>query len=290
MTSETQPSLFRRLLGHPLALALVQPVLLLGIFVLFKATLLKPGLALFLDKESEAYSLVQGSITVFVVLGLYVLFVRIFEKRSASELSLGALPRNGLLGIALGAGVIGFLFVLLWMFGAWRIDGLHDPRAYMLATVWVLSMATFEELAFRGFAYRHIEQWLGTIAALALSGALFGGLHITNEGATAISVFSAATGGVLMGVLYSWSGSLWLPIFFHTSWNSAQAFFGSNVSGIDIFSAYFASTREGPEWLTGGAFGIENSYVTIGLLWLIIIFALIRLATSGKLRGARSAP
>ena len=81
----------------------------------------------------------------------------------------------------------------------------------------------------------------------------------------------------MMGALYSLTGRLWIPVFFHASWNLTQAIFGSVVSGAEIFGTYFESVREGPEWLTGGSFGVENSIVTISLIFVVLTVLFIRM-------------
>jgi len=116
---------------------------------------------------------------------------------------------------------------------------------------------------------------MGTNLALLISALLFGLGHLPNENANAISVISAASGGVLAGLLFSVTKRLWLPIFFHAGWNWAQASLGVAVSGIDELPGFLQARVGGPELITGGAFGPENSIITIVIVLILSAVAYI---------------
>jgi uncharacterized protein len=66
---------------------------------------------------------------------------------------------------------------------------------------------------------------------------------------------------------------LWLPIFFHAGWNWAQVSLGVAVSGMEDLPNFVQSRLEGPDLITGGAFGPENSILTIGLVLILSLVA-----------------
>jgi hypothetical protein len=97
----------------------------------------------------------------------------------------------------------------------------------------------------------------------------FGVFHIFNQHANVYSIASATLGGFLLGILYTLTKRLWIPIFAHVGWNFAQVFFLSNVSSMTDYTGLFESRLEGPSLLIGGKFGIEDSLITIVLLGIL---------------------
>lgn len=269
-------SLVRRALSHPFARMLFEVAIFFGTLFVLKIILIKPGLGL-LGLDESMFRALQGILTIAAMFFIYVTLIRIYEKREVRELSLAHLGRESLAGILMGTGMMSAVFLILWLTGAWYIVSAGNISAMIVPVIWVFLMAALEELIFRGIVYRIVEEWLGTITALILSAGIFGGLHIFNDNADMLTVLSAASGGLLMGALYSLTGRLWIPIFFHAAWNLTQAIFGSVVSGVDIFGTYFESVREGPDWLTGGVSGVENSLVTFGLLFMLLAILFIRM-------------
>jgi len=256
--------------------------LLFGILVVLKITVIKPGLGL-LGLDGRVFRALQGIITTVAIFSVYILIMRIYERRPVTELDVKKLLPDSLAGVFAACLIVSMVFAGLYMLGAYRILSSGSAAAMVVPVIWVLLMAALEEFMFRGIVYRILEQWRGTIAALLISAAIFGLAHLTNAHANAISILSACLGGVLMGVLYSITHRLWIPIFFHASWNFTQAFFGSTVSGEEMFGTYFNSVREGPEWLTGGPFGVENSIITLVLIALAIATSLLWMKRHGQL-------
>ena len=274
--TQGRKTFLRRMLSLPIVRILVELTLFFGLLFALKSVLIKPGLGL-LGFEERTFRAWQGVITITAMFSIYIGVMRFYERRAASELSAKYLIPDGVGGAIAGAGMVSAVFAALWLLGAFHILSAGSMEAMIVPVIWVVLLAAMEELMFRGILYRILEEWLGTVVALALSAGIFGLVHLFNEHADAISVLSATSGGLLMGALYSLTGRLWIPIFFHASWNFTQAIFGSTVSGTDLFGTYFESVREGPEWLTGGPFGVENSLLTIGLIVVVLAFLFRRM-------------
>lgn len=163
------------------------------------------------------------------------------------------------------------------MAGAMTIEGLRGG----IGNLWgMLSMALisglFEELLFRGIAFRQLERLLGSWAALALTCAFFGLAHLGNPGATWFAAFAIAVeAGVLLGAAYMYTRRLWLAVGIHAAWNFTQGWvFSVPVSGGSAPEGLLRTSFPGPEWLTGGAFGLEASVpalvvATAAGLWLL---------------------
>ena len=265
----TEISLWHRIIYHPLSRIIVETVLFFGPLIILKIVLIKPGLRLF-GFDENVFLAFQGILTIAAMFAAYIAIMKWYERRGTHELSLKYALRDGLSGILAGAGMVSIVFATLWLAGAWHIISVGSISAMIVPVIWVFVLALWEELIFRGVIYRILEEWLGTILALVLSATFFGGMHIFNDNADLLSVLSATSGGLMMGALYSLTRRLWIPILFHASWNLTQAIFGSVVSGSDLFGTYFVSVREGPEWLTGGPFGVENSLITISLMFVVV--------------------
>jgi len=78
-----------------------------------------------------------------------------------------------------------------------------------------------EELLFRGMIQRLFKELSGNVhVAIILAAVLFSALHLQFYG-----FFPRFALGVLLGYLYLWSGSLWLPILAHFVNNAAAVMF-----------------------------------------------------------------
>ncbi|MBI5278496.1 MAG: CPBP family intramembrane metalloprotease [Burkholderiales bacterium] len=201
----------------------------------------------------------------------YLLIVLAIERRRPAELAWHKLLPHGALGFAAGALYIAVVITLLWAAGAYRVDGTSSSVQWARALLIPgLATAILEEIVFRGLLFRLVDEAYGLLPALAVSALFFGGAHIGNPGATLwTSIAIAVEAGILFGVLYHVTQSLPLCMGVHMGWNFTQgAVFGSAVSGTSTGS-WLKGSFTGPEWLTGGAFGVEGSVVTV-LLGLAI--------------------
>jgi len=286
LAEQQSASRLRRALAHPVTRIVLELAIFLGMLVAVKAILIKPGLGL-LGLSENVFRAWQGGLTIAAMFAVYVILIRVYEKRAIHELTINRLIPDGIAGLVSATVIVSCIFWMLYLFDAYRIISSGTLAAMIVPGIWVILLAIMEEMMFRGILYRNLEEWLGTIAALILSASLFGLSHLPNEHADAISVISAGIGGLLMGALYSLTRRLWVPIFFHASWNFTQAIFGSTVSGSDLFGSYYESVREGPEWLTGGPFGVENSIITLVLLSCLIVPILLRIKSQNNFVKSR---
>lgn len=195
----------------------------------------------------------------------YGLLVLCVERRRIDELA----PRKALphlaLGLVGGAACFSLVVGTLWALGVYVIDGVNHDVAW-LGPILVMGVGAGigEEIVSRGVLFRIVEEGLGTGAALLVSSAVFGGLHLWNPNATAWSALAIALeAGLLFGLLYHVTRSLWACMGAHAAWNVAQGpFYGVPVSGFEQHGL-LASHMQGPTWLTGGAFGAEASVVAL---------------------------
>jgi hypothetical protein len=105
----------------------------------------------------------------------------------------------------------------------------------------------------------------------------FAALHCWNPSLTALALGNIALAGVVFGLVYAVTGSLWGPIGLHAAWNFTMGgVAGLPVSGL-AFPSLFATRVDGPAWITGGPFGPEGGIaVTCALaagcaVWLLLL-------------------
>ncbi|HZR98718.1 MAG TPA: type II CAAX endopeptidase family protein [Chloroflexota bacterium] len=195
--------------------------------------------------------------------------------------SLGALgarpPRDWPVALALGGllGPLQFTAVLgvETALGLVQVaPGAPPGGGLLLLALTFLCVAAGEELLMRGVLLVQVARVWGVPAGVVVSSVIFALFHVPNlSGEPSGSLVAALALGVLalLGVLWSLAarltGSLWLPVAWHASWNFAQALLGFPVSGHPAEGLLRLAPR-GPAWVTGGAFGPEGGLV--GLLAL----------------------
>ena len=209
----------------------------------------------------------------------YLFLVRVIEKRNPVEFGIRSAPRNFSLGAVSGAALMTIVVGLMWIAGSYSIARVAPDIVWWPALLTAgIGAAVFEEVLFRGVIYRIVEEGLGTWAALLVSSLFFGGVHLVNPGAYLWgAVAIAIEAGLLFGMLYNVTRSLWLCIGLHMGWNFTQGtVWGVPVSG-SAGDSFFVSLRSGPEWLTGGTWGAEGSLLAV-VVCLVATLALARLA------------
>ena len=192
------------------------------------------------------------------------------------------LPAKGAWQLTAAGLVIGFVIFtavvgVAFLAGSYRITGYGGWSGLLVSLASFSVLPGFrEELLFRGIFFRWIEEFGGSWAALLVTSALFGLAHILNPNATWFSSFAIAMeAGILLGASYMLTRSLWLPMGLHAAWNFTQGFiFGVPVSG-NAANGIVRSTLSGPDWLSGGSFGLEASIIAVVIatgagLWMLV--------------------
>jgi hypothetical protein len=122
-----------------------------------------------------------------------------------------------------------------------------------------------EEIALRGVLFRILEEWWGSLGALAFSAVVFGALHLPNQNSSLLAALAIAIeAGILLGAAFMLSRNLWLPIGIHWAWNFFEGpVFGTAVSGGLPKFSFIHPVVQGPAWATGGPFGPEASLFAV---------------------------
>nr|WP_315258855.1 type II CAAX endopeptidase family protein [uncultured Duganella sp.] len=197
----------------------------------------------------------------------YRWFVLRTENRAVTELSLhGAAHETGI-GVAFGAALGLTVAGILAAAGAFVITGSSDSWSFLLKSVpEQIMVACFEEIMFRAVVFRIVEQRWGTRAALIASILLFAVAHLSNDNISVMGVAMTGIASLVFSACYMKTRRLWLPIGLHFAWNSTyDGLFALPMSG-HAARGWLQVSTSGPEWLTGGGYGVEASVVTL-VVW-----------------------
>lgn len=276
--ASTQPTLAHRVLGSPPA-----RVLLLGFILVLMMSLNTDAMTSYAGEPVKAVlHIVALAIAGFAV---YLGYAHFIERRAASELALPGMGRELGLGLLIGAGLYAACEMILMALGIYRIDGLN-PLSYMVpAIAMAISSSVYEELLFRGVLFGSVEKWFGSWIALVVSSLVFGLTHLINpQGTLEGALFIAVEAGILLAAAYMLTRRLWLSIGFHMAWNYTQsAIFSGIVSGNDAEQGLVRSTINGPNWLTGGNFGVESSMLALLLCTSTGVVMLVMAVRRGRI-------
>lgn len=155
-------------------------------------------------------------------------------------------------------------------------------RAVITAFGVLAGASLFEEVLMRGYVFQTLVRsdltWLGIV----LTSVIFGVMHLGNPNVTFFSTTNTILVGILFCAAYLRSRDLWLPWGFHLFWNWVQgSVFGIEISGLRFLTPISILNENdlGPNWLTGGTYGIEGSVfcsislcLTILAIWFLPIF------------------
>ncbi|KAB1924234.1 CPBP family intramembrane metalloprotease [Micromonospora noduli] len=220
-------------------------------------------------------TLVIGAATAVLGVVVYRWVVRRTERREPTELGLDGwgrkLGRGTLIGFAMFAAVIANIAFL----GGYHVEAWGSPTGALGLLGFMAAAAVTEELIFRGVLFRIIEERTGTWIALALTGVVFGAIHLMNPhatmwGATAIAIEA----GFMLAACYAATRNLWVPIGLHFGWNfAAGGIFSVVVSGNGESKGLIEASTSGPVALSGGDFGPEGSlYAVLAGVVLTAVF------------------
>jgi membrane protease YdiL (CAAX protease family) len=200
--------------------------------------------------------------------------------------ALGCSPHPGWLknfGLGSAFGAMSLLLAALFATLTRGIQFRFDPAGGgLIGQTLAVSLAIFvfaaaaEEILFRGYPLQSLTRarlaWVGVL----LTSVPFAVVHLRNPNVVPGFTFvNTALAGVWLALAYLRTRSLWLPFGLHWSWNWVQAsLLGLPVSGIERIAPapLLKATNAGPDWLTGGAYGIEGGAACTLALLVSIVF------------------
>ena len=221
--------------------------------------LLRPGSGL--DARSLAFSALALALT----LTAFSMMSRRLDRATRPFAYIGlpaSVPRARLAAIGLLYGWLIVTVALLCVAAIGRVTFQVQFSMSILATVTVqlavLAVAAMsEEVAFRGYPFHRLIESIGTVPAVLCYAAMFVLPHLMNPGVSPGAMINTAAAGAFFATSYLLTRSLWLGWGMHAGWNAAlSVIYGLNVSGVDA-PGIVSGSMSGPDWLTGGAYGVE---------------------------------
>lgn len=270
----------KKIVDFPITKIFLGITVCFSLFVGIQNFVSKPLFYSFTEDKNIADPLIHV-VSVLVLLSSYYFLFRWYDKRDIKELSIQYLPKEMFGGFIIGFSAISLSILILYFLGYYHIVNIN-PEHYSLKLFMTLVVAALiEDLFTRGLVLRELENWLGTNIAILII-MLIETYHIFNPNTTSFSFFVSLCWGFTMSMLFVYTKRVWLPFFFHLGWNFAQPFYGSNLTGLDDMGKIIHSKFEGPVLFTGGGIGIEDSIITVFILFLIGMFLFHRSKKEGK--------
>lgn len=270
-------SVGQRILRFP-----VTRILLALVFFMLPFLLIQGGAThLFEEKLYVRIAQLFGAVVGCLSYAFYVIKI---EKRAVTELSIQGAGREYGLGFLIGALMVCISVAGIAALGGLRIVSANPGAVVVLPLLMHVAVGLIEEMMMRGILFRVVQESLGSWIALAASGLGFGALHLFNDNINALAIANLAAGGVFLAAAFLLTRRLWLAAGLHASLNFAQeGVFSLPVSGHQAGAGLLLIEHIGPDWLTGGAFGIEGSAVDLGFLTLACVTMVALAQRRGRL-------
>ncbi|MCZ8216423.1 MAG: CPBP family intramembrane metalloprotease [Cyclobacteriaceae bacterium] len=266
----------KKVIHFPITKMIIGIVVPFSLFVVIQNFVLKPFFYSIIQDKSIANPIIH-CISLLVLLVSYYYLFRLYDKREITELSTKYLFKEMFAGFLFGFFTISLVIFILYLLGYYQAISISTVNYPIKLFTVLLFAALVEDLFHRGLIVRVCENWLGTHLTLVIAMLVELQQHFYNPNFNLFSHLLTLTWGFTMAMMFVYTKRIWLPFFFHIGWNFSQPFYGSNLSGLNDMGSIIQSKFNGPELITGGAVGIEDSIITLSFL-LFIGIALYYLA------------
>ena len=221
------------------------------------------------DIANKTLATVYGTALIYVIIsalvsGLLLLLFRAVYKRPFAQIGFykAGSVKHMLFGLLFGMVASSLAAFLLLGIGSARvaeinIGNIQNPAVWNAFAIF-LFVGFYDEILSRGVMMTALKTTRNKWMIVFVPSVIFGFMHAFNANRTVFSLVNIALLGVLLSYLFVKTGRLWAPIGFHITWNLFMgSIYGIPVSGLS-FDSIAVIELTGPNWLTGGAFGIEG--------------------------------
>jgi membrane protease YdiL (CAAX protease family) len=157
-------------------------------------------------------------------------------------------------------------------FGSLALSGGALVKYAILWAVAFVLVGIAEEFLFRGYTQYTLATGIGFWPAAILLSALFGAVHLGNQGEGWVGALSVFLFGIFACFTLRRTGNLWFAVGFHAASDYAETFIYSTPdSGLLAQGHLLNSSFHGRRWLTGGSVGPEGSAMDFVVYVLVFI-------------------
>ncbi len=214
----------------------------------------------------------------------YAFYVIRIERRAVSELALKGAAREYGAGFVLGGLMVSLSVACIAALGGLDTMSMAPSSIIVLPLLMHVAVGLIEEMLLRGIFFRIVQETFGSWLALLASGLVFGAMHLINDNISVLAIANIAAAGVFFAAAFLLTGRLWLCAALHAGWNFMQdGIFSLAVSGHEVKNGLLTTQLRGPDWLTGGAFGIEGSAVDLVLVVVATVVMVVLAQRKGRL-------
>ncbi|WP_420239499.1 type II CAAX prenyl endopeptidase Rce1 family protein [Telmatobacter bradus] len=218
----------------------------------------------------------QFLMVVFLLIGFAVLGWR-FDSQ-AHPISGQGLPlrpgwqREAGLGMVTGWGMAVVCMLPLVLLGGVAVS----VTAHLANWGWLLVEIAFfallalaEEIAFRGYAFQRFAASAGNTGAAIAFAIFYAMLQAVLPGASHTAFWVGIVFSLLLSTAYLRTHALWVSWGVNFGWKASRALlFGLAVNGVNSHSPIVQGDPLGSFWLSGGAFGLDASWLAFFVLLL----------------------
>jgi membrane protease YdiL (CAAX protease family) len=225
----------------------------------------------------------EGIVALAVIVAAAIM--TLIEKRTFADYRLPlnqAFGKRFWQGVPLGFAMLSLLLAAIWALHGFSLAGLAETgvAALKYGLLWAIAfflVGVFEDFTFRGYLQSALGDGIGFWPAAIILAVVFGAIHWNNKGEALFGCVMAGSFGFLEAFALKRTGSLWLLVGMHASWDWGETYFyGTPDSGAVGAGHLFNSSFHGAQWLTGGTVGPEGSWLVYAvlLIWALAIHLL----------------
>jgi len=244
--------------------------------------------------ESSQTDFIISLTALIIGVPLIFLVIKFLWRRNFEWMRLQFNYKKLILGLTLGLLLPLVILQVLNLMGcaniSWSSIELQSEELIIILGYGCVAIFTgiVEEVVFRGMVVREFAQKYGWVIAAVIGGVLFGLPHLITmlQDISLINMLQILLASIIVSFLfvamYIRTHSLWFPIGFHIAWNFClKGILGVTMSGSDAKAGFLNIELTGSPLLTGGSFGIEASFVSI-LVYFILAFMFFKLPLFGE--------
>ncbi len=233
------------------------------------------------------YPLVEQAVLVLLLLLGYGA-MGFWIDRQADPIGQQGLPqrsgwmREAGLGLAAGWGIAVVCVLPMTAAGgiAIFVSAQRSSWGWLIADAAYFAMAALaEEIAFRGYGFQSFVRAVGPLGASLGFAAVYAIVQQLVPGSSRASLAVAIAFTLVASTAYLRTRALWMSWGLNFGWKASRALlFGLTVNGVGTHSHLIEGDPMGPFWLTGGAFGLDGSWLAfiVMLAALPVVFRITR--------------